>query len=431
VTFLHRSLAGCAVVSALVATAPPQPLGAQAQDALLARVRQERAAYLETLRELVAIESGSRDIEGLDRIAAVLAGKLRALGGQVEVVAAGSDVYRMEDTPAQIGKSVVATFRGTGTRRVMLLAHMDTVYQRGMAAKQPFRIEGDNAFGLGIADDKSGVALALHAVAVLQALGSRDYSTLTVLINGDEEISSPGSRNLITRLGGEHDAVFSCEGGGGGDSIELTTSGNGAALLRVTGRASHAGAAPLDGRNALYELAHQMLQTRDLSDPSIGLSLNWTIASAGGTRNIIPAAASATGDARVTRVRDWDSLEAKLRERIARKLIPDTQVSLTVERRRPPLEPTAASRKLGAYAASIYGATGRRLSVTEVSGGGGTDAAFASLKTKAAVIEGFGPIGYGAHSDEREYIDLRSVEPRLYLLTRLIVDVGSGKAPLN
>jgi len=419
------------VLAAVVATAPPQPLGAQAQDGLLARVRQERAAYLETLRELVAIESGSRDLEGLDRIAALLAGKLQALGGRVELVAAGPDVYRMEDTPAQIGKSVVATFRGTGTRRVMLLAHMDTVYQRGMAAKQPFRVEGDHAFGLGIADDKSGVALALHAVAVLQALGRKDYSILTVLINGDEEISSPGSRNLITRLGGEHDAVFSCEGGGSDDSVELTTSGNGAALLRVTGRASHAGAAPQDGRNALYELAHQILQTRDLSDPSIGLSLNWTIANAGGTRNIIPAAASATGDARVTRVRDWDSLEAKLRERIARKLIPDTQVSLTVERRRPPLEPTAASRVLGAYAASIYGVTGRRLGVTEVSGGGGTDAAFASLKTKAAVIEGFGPIGYGAHSDEREYIDLRSVEPRLYLLARLIVDVGSGKAPLN
>lgn len=430
-TFIHRSLVGSAVLAALVATAPPQPLGAQAQDALLARVRQERAAYLGTLRELVAIESGSRDPEGLDRIAALIADKLRALGGQVELVATGPDVYRMEDTPAQVGKSVVATFRGTGTKRVMLLAHMDTVYQRGMAAKQPFRIEGDNAFGLGIADDKSGVALALHAVAVLQALARKDYSILTVLINGDEEISSPGSRNLITRLGGEHDAVFSCEGGGSDDSIELTTSGNGAALLRVTGRASHAGAAPLDGRNALYELAHQMLQTRDLSDPSIGLSLNWTIANAGGTRNIIPAAASATGDARVTRVRDWDSLEAKLRERIARKLIPDTQVSLTIERRRPPLEPTAASRALGAYAASIYSVTGRRLGVTDVSGGGGTDAAFASLKTKAAVIEGLGPIGYGAHSDEREYIDLRSVEPRLYLLARLIVDVGSGKAPLN
>ena len=116
---MHRSFIGCGVLAAVVATASPQPLGAQAPDALLARVRQERAAYLETLRELVAIESGSRDLEGLDRIAALIAGKLRALGGQVELVATGSDVYRMEDTPAQIGKSVVATFRGIDRKSVV------------------------------------------------------------------------------------------------------------------------------------------------------------------------------------------------------------------------------------------------------------------------------------------------------------------------
>ena len=144
---------------------------------------------------------------------------------------------------------------------------MDTVYQRGMAASQPYRVEGDRAYGLGIADDKSGVALAIHAVSVLQALGQRQYGTLTVLINGDEEISSPGSRNLITKLGSEHDAVFSCEGAGNDDRIRLTTSGNGSVLLKVQGRASHAGAAPDDGRNALYELAHHILQTRDLSEP--------------------------------------------------------------------------------------------------------------------------------------------------------------------
>jgi glutamate carboxypeptidase len=406
------------------------PLGAQT-DELWNRTRQERAAYLDTLRELVSIESGSRDVEGLDRAATLIAAKLRAIGGQVELVTAGPDVYKMEDTPAQIGKSVVATFKGTGTKRILLLAHMDTVYQRGMAASQPFRIDGDRAFGLGIADDKSGVALAIHAAGVLQALGHKQYGTLTVLINGDEEISSPGSRGLITRLGSEHDAVFSCEGAGNDDRIRLTTSGNGAVLLKVQGRASHAGAAPEDGRNALYELAHQVLQTRDLSDRSIGLSLNWTIANSGGTRNIIPAAASATGDARVTRVKDWDALEARLRERIAKTLIPETKVTLTVERRRPPLEATPASRALANYATTIYGITGRRLGVTETSGGGGTDAAFASLKTKAPVIEGFGPVGFGAHSDEREYIDLRSVEPRLYLLARLIIDVGSGKAPVN
>ena len=332
----------------------------------------------------MSIESGSRDVEGLDRAATLIANRLRAIGGQVELVAAGADTYKMEDTPAQIGKSVVATFRGTGTKRILLIAHMDTVYQRGMAASQPYRVEGDRAYGLGIADDKSGVALAIHAVSVLQALGQRQYGTLTVLINGDEEISSPGSRNLITKLGSEHDAVFSCEGAGNDDRIRLTTSGNGSVLLKVQGRASHAGAAPEDGRNALYELAHHILQTRDLSEPSIGMSLNWTIANAGGTRNIIPASASATGDARVTRVRDWDTLEAKLRERLAKTLVPDTKATLVVERRRPPLEATAASRALANYATTIYGVTGRRLGVTEASGGGGTDAAFAQPEDQGA-----------------------------------------------
>jgi glutamate carboxypeptidase len=98
-----------------------------------------------------------------------------------------------------------------------------------------------------------------------------------------------------------------------------------------------------------------------------------------------------------------------------------------LERRRPPLEPTAASRAMAAHAAKIYQSIGRWLRVLDRSEGGGTDAAFAALKTKAPVVEGFGPIGAGAHSDERESIDLRSVEPRMYLLARMILDVGAGK----
>src|SRR5688572_6015969 len=291
-------LAGLAVAGVLAVT---WPSSAQTEDRLLARVRQEQAAYLATLKDLVAIESGSRDSEGLDRAATFVAARLRALGGEVELVPAPADMARLEDTPAQPGKTVVARFRGTGKGRVLLLSHMDTVYERGSAAKQPFRIEGDRAYGLGISDDKSGVALAIQAVAGLNGLESR----------------------------------------------------------------------------------------------------------AGAARNIIPAAADATADARVLRVRDWDALEAKLKERITRKLIPDTQVTVTLERRRPPLEPTAASRAMAAQAAKIYQSIGRRLRVLDRSEGGGTDAAFAALKTRAPVVEGFGPIGAGAHSDERESIDLR------------------------
>jgi len=180
--------------------------GGQAADPLLARVKQERGAYLKTLQELVSIESGSRDIEGLNRISEVIANRLRTLGGEVEFVAPGSDA-RFDDTPGRIGRMVLARFKGTGTRRILLLAHMDTVYEKGMGAKQPFRIDGDRAYGLGIADNKHGVALVLHTVAMLQAMKSRPYGLLTVLITGDEEISAPGSRGVLTRLGREHDVA--------------------------------------------------------------------------------------------------------------------------------------------------------------------------------------------------------------------------------
>src|SRR5688572_18357388 len=161
---------------------------AQSPDSVLPRVRQEQQPYLETLRELVSIESGSSDVEGLNKVAELIAGRLRALGGEVELVEPPANMVRFENTPPRTGKSVVARFRGTGTKRILLLAHMDTVYLRGMLAKQPFRVDGDRAYGLGIADDKHGVALVLHAAAVLNTLSFREYGQLTVLINGDEEV---------------------------------------------------------------------------------------------------------------------------------------------------------------------------------------------------------------------------------------------------
>jgi len=403
---------------------PPPPL--EPVHSLAAR---EKAPLLETLKGLVSIESGSGDREGLDRIADVIAGRLRSLGGAVEMIEPDpADVYRMVDTPKQIGRMVKATFTGTGTAKIMLIAHMDTVYLRGMLAQQPFRIDGNRAYGLGIADDKHGVAVILHALAILREMNFRDYGVLTVLINADEEVSSPGSRAMLTRLGGEHDYVFSCEGSRvDSDRLSLTTAGIAAVVLNVKGRASHAGAAPEQGRSALYELAHQILQTRDLSDPENGLKMNWTIASAGTNRNVIPANASATADVRVLRVSDYDGIEQKVRERIRKQLIPDTTVEMSFERRRPPLEVTAASKALAGHAQGIYAEIGDMLGVRDVAEGGDTDAAFAALKTKATVIESFGLRGFGSHSNDAEYIDIDSIEPRLYLLTRMIMDVSRGK----
>jgi glutamate carboxypeptidase len=406
---------------------------AAANEAIIALAKKEQPGMLQTMKELVEIESGSADYAGLEKIANLLAVKLKALGAKTELLDAGPEIYKMFDTPEKIGRMVRATFTGTGTRKILLIAHMDTVYPLGMLSGQPFKIEGDRAYGLGIADDKQGIALILHTLSMLRSLDFRDYGTLTVLINGDEEISSPGSRFLIEKLGREHDAVLSFEGGGSPqvDQIRLATSGIGAATLTVRGRASHAGASPHLGVNALYELSHQILQASDLSNPKVGQHLNWTMSRAGIVRNMIPPGAQAQSDVRVDRVSDLDGIEQTLRERIKNKLLPEAEVTLDFERRRPPLQATDASRALGAHAVGIYAELGQKLVLRDRPTGGGTDAAFAALSTKAPVIEGFGLRGFGSHTTNAEYVLIPSIEPRLYLATRMIMDISNGRAPLQ
>lgn len=410
-------------------------VGAQAQSAGTADVAVQQAAaaqrqpLLDTLRDFVSIETGSRDLEGLTRASALLADKLRALGAQVEFIEpSDTTTYRMADTPEKIGRMVQATFRGTGSKRILLIAHMDTVYLKGMLARQPFRVDGNRVYGLGIADDKQGLAMVVHVAALLQALNFRDYGTLTVLVNADEEISSPGSRVALAAAGAAHDAVLSFEATrADNDKLSLATSGIASAEIKVEGRASHAGSAPERGVNALYELSHQILQMRDLSEPNVGLKLNWTISQAGTNRNVIPAYATAQADVRVLRVADYDRIEATLRERIKTQLIPQAKVTLNFERRRPPLEATAASRALAAHAKLVYAEIGRTLVVDDQPEGGGTDAAFAAQQTRAPVVERFGLPGYGAHSADSEYVLLDAVEPRLYLAARVIMDLARDR----
>ena len=397
------------------------------QSKLLELAKKEQQPYLDTLRDLVHIESGSKDVAGVKKIAEYIAAKLKAQGAKVEVITP-TDIYRLDDTPEQVGPMVHAEFKGKGASRIMLIAHMDTVYLPGMLKDQPFRVEGDKAYGLGIADDKQGVALILHIAPLLKKLGIEDFGTLTVLINGDEEISSPGARSTITKLGAEQDAVFSFEGGGNDGGLRLATSGIGSAYLKVQGKASHAGAKPEDGVNALYELSHQLLQMKDLSKPEDGLKLNWTVSKAGTNRNVIPAEATAQADARALRVADFTALEKAMQDKIGNKLLPASKVELKFEVRRPPLEANDTARKLAAHAQGIYDQELKLpMKVMNKATGGGTDAAFAALKAKGGVIEGFGLSGYGAHSNDAEYVHIDTIAPRLYLTARMIQDLSRGQ----
>ena len=415
----------CTVPLASRAQAVPAPAPTIA--ALQARATEQVGPLLDSLKSLVAIESGSRDLEGLARLATLVASRLQAGGMAVQKLPTRAPDFHPQLKGAPLGEMVYATRTGTGQRKVLLIAHMDTVYPRGMGAKQPFRIDGDKAYGLGIADDKSGVALILHTVDVLQQIGFADYAQLGVLINADEEIGSPGSAAFLTQLGSEYDAVLSFEGGGTTqDMVRLATSSIAIVEMRVTGKASHAGASPEAGRNALYELAHQILKTRNLGNAEQGLKINWTVANAGGTRNVIPASASAIADVRSLTNEDLDRMEAALRAAILDKLIPDTKIELDFYRSRPAFKANAVSGVLATHAQSVFQQMGQPLLVRDRATGGGTDAAFAGLRPKGGVLESFGLRGFGAHSNDEEYIVIPSIAPRLVLSTRMVMDIGSG-----
>jgi glutamate carboxypeptidase len=181
-------------------------LGAATQSAaadqkLLAAARAAQPAVIESLREMVLIESGSQDAAGLKAMTDYLEARLRALGASTQRIKAGIGP----------GEMLQATFTGSGKRNFMLIAHMDTVYAKGILASEPYRQEGNKLYGPGIADDKGGIAVILHSLAILRDAGWKDYARLTVLINPDEEIGSVGSGELIATLGAEHDVVLSYE----------------------------------------------------------------------------------------------------------------------------------------------------------------------------------------------------------------------------
>src|SRR5262249_31888134 len=181
------------------------------------------------------------------------------------------------------------------------------------------------------------------------------------------------------------------------DSLVLGASGTAAGTMEVTGRASHAGAAPNLGRNALIELAHQLLQTQDVAKSIPGTQLNWTTAKAGTVRNQIPESATAGADIRLTIPDGIAKLQAALDEKVRMRLVPDTETKVTIVPGRPPFVANDRGRALAERGQAIYAELDRKLGIAEMIGGA-TDAGFANRNGKAAVVESFGLAGFGFHA---------------------------------
>jgi glutamate carboxypeptidase len=392
---------------------------AAADPKLLAAAEAAQPAVVDTLKSLVTIETGSGDAEGLAKIATLLDDRLKALGFKTErrksPVGAGAD-------------TVIGTLTGTGTKRLMLQGHMDTVYERGILQTQPIRQDGNKLYGPGIADDKGGLAVILHALKILGEAGWKDYATLTVVFNPDEEVGSRGSGEIIAALGAQNDYVLSYEPTAAKavvktEALLLGAAGTAAVTMEVKGRAAHAGAAPELGRNAIIEISHQMLQTKDIAKDIPGAQLNWTNVVSNKATNQIPELAVATADVRMTVPGAEEKLNAALQAKVAAsKLVPDTQTTVTLVVGRPAFLSGPRGRALGERAQAIYKEIDRELALAPMTGGA-TDAGFAARSGKAVVLESFGLAGFGYHARD-EYIELDSIVPRLYLTTRLLTEIA-------
>jgi glutamate carboxypeptidase len=384
---------------------------------LLEQAKAEQSAYIETVKQLVAVDTGTGQAEGLATVSKMLVERLQALGAQVSTSPA---------TPSA-GDNIVGTLKGTGSKDFLLMVHYDTVFAEGTAAERPFRMDEQRAYGPGVADAKGGVAMILHALELLKAQQFDEYGTITVLFNPDEEMGSAGSKKIIAELARKHDYVFSYEPPDS-DAVTTATNGINAVMLEVKGKSSHAGSAPEDGRNAVLELAHQLVQLKDLGDPDKGTTVSWTMIAGGEKRNIIPNKATAEADMRYSDISETERVLADAQKIIGNKLIDDTRVELRVDKGRPPLAKNPASERLAETAQRLYGEIDQR--IEPIAMRFGTDAGYAYVpdSDKPAVLETMGVVGAGLHSED-EYIELSSIAPRLYLTTAMIRALSAEQAP--
>jgi len=269
--------------------------------------------------------------------------------------------------------------------------------------------------------------MILHTLRLLKARNFQDFGQITMMFNTDEERGSFGSRDLIQKLAAESDYVLSFEPTlAMSEGLTLGTAGIVYYKVRVKGLASHAGAAPELGVNALVEASDIVLRTMDLDDKSRDLRFNWTIGKGGQVANIIPDAAELEANIRYARKEDLDALFKTLEQRIqGRKKLPKSEITIAPEYGRPAFNADAAGKALVQRAVSIYSEVGGKLNVVERTGGG-TDAAYAALSGKP-VIESLGLPGFGYHSNQAEYVMIDAIPRRLYLASRMVMELGAGR----
>lgn len=366
----------------------------------------QTASMLALLKILVEIESPSTDKASVDLLAAALLPHLTELGAEVTI-----------DPQAEFGDNVVAHWpapAGATAGGILLMCHLDTVFPLGTLARQPWRVEGGKAFGPGTIDMKASIVLALTALAELRRSGRWPARPITLLLTSDEEIGSEGSRALIERQAQAHALTLCLEPCLPDGSLKTARKGIGEIELVVRGRAAHAGTNHAEGRNAIHELAHQILAAQALTDYPRGTTVNVGVISGGTRSNVVAEEARASIDYRVPTLAEAERLAAWIAN--LKPVLPDVTLEVQGGLNRPPMPRDALMVETFARAQAIAAKVG--LTIGEGSTGGGSDANFVA-PLGVPVLDGLGAAGNGAHS-EREHIVITSLPERAALLAGLL-----------
>lgn len=360
---------------------------------------------LDDLRRLVEVESPSNDAGALRASADAVAGLLESrLDGTVDIGADGRVRWRN---------------RADDDGAVLLLGHHDTVWPIGTLARLPFEVANEHVTGPGVFDMKAGIVVAVHALAALAAEG--EAPSVRMLFTTDEEVGSLASRDEIEDEARRCRRVLVLEPCGAHGAVKTARKGVALGRLICTGRASHAGLAPEEGVNAAVGLASVLAAAASLGDPGTGTTVTPTTVTAGSTVNTVPARAEATLDVRFFDAGELDRVRAGL-ERL--RPVNGARLDVELPMNRPAMPPSASAPLLPALRSAAL-EVGQE--VETVSVGGASDGNIAAA-VGAAVLDGLGPDGDGAHADH-EHVTIGGLERRYALLRRLLPHVALVEVP--
>lgn len=366
---------------------------------------QRQNQMVETICQLVEMESPSDDKPSLDRIAAFLAAKFEALGGKAQL-------HRSN----KFGDSLQVDFAAPDSNRnpVLLLGHYDTVYPIGTLAAMPCKIENATLRGPGVLDMKSGIGLMLHAIEALQSWSKKLPRPVSVFLVSDEEIGSHSSRAITEALAKKSAGVLVLEPAAGRGAVKTARKGVGEYTLRVQGIASHAGLDPGKGHSAIIELARQIAVLAKFNNLRQGISVNPGVLSGGTRTNVVAAEASVGIDVRIRSAKQAAGIDRRLRS--LKPFDKRCKIEIAGKINRLPMERTAGVAELYAKARAIAAQIGWKLGEAAV--GGGSDGNF-TAGLGIPTLDGMGGVGDGAHA-VHEFIEIAELPCRALLLAGMI-----------